>query len=136
MPRWNIVTIIAGVDFSQCKAVIVDGAAFSTIYAGSVARAADGLPHPQRVNRGVKGISFGVRMERAEAEAINELRAAVQAAEAAAQAFRVQVKDALYDKDVWAIPDYSQATWITHADESEGIIEGVVLRFIAMALYV
>lgn len=135
MGRWNIQTIIAGVDFSLCRAVIVDGANFATLYAGSVARSAFGIPHVQRVRRDVKGLPVGVHMERAEAETINTMRAAVQVKEAAAQAFRLQLQDALYTLDVWAVPDYSQQTWITHGEESEGIIENVTMRFIVVDNY-
>lgn len=139
MPRWNIQTIIAGVDFSLCRAVILNRTRFATEYAGSSSNVASGGTHEQRVRRdgdGVAGIHFGVHMERAEAEALNTLRAAIQGTEAAAQAFRVQLQDAQYIIDVWAVTDYTQDTWLSDGDESEGIIENVTMSFIAKARYV
>jgi hypothetical protein len=134
MPRWNTTTIIAGVDFSLCRAVILDGAQFASGYRGSVAQAADGTPHIQRVAKGVKGNRFGSQMVKARAELILEALTAIREAEAAQEAFRVQEVDGLYDIDVWVYPDYD-VQWFTHGDESEGIIENVVFRFVALAQY-
>jgi hypothetical protein len=135
MPRFNTTTIIAGVDFSACRAVIVDGPLFASNYRGSNAIAADGTPHPQRVNKGVKGNKFGCQMDKADKTLILAALAAIQAAEAAGTTFRVQMQDALYNIDVLVYPDYDVQPF-THGPESEDIIEALVFRFIAMAQYV
>jgi hypothetical protein len=135
MPRWNIVTIIAGVDFSLCRATIVDGPRFATDYRGSTARSATGKVHVQRVNVGPIA-KFGVHMDNANASDITELESAIRDSEAAGTAFRVQLQNALRTLDLWAIVDYDVDTWLTHGDESEGQIPDVTLRFESVGPYV
>jgi hypothetical protein len=134
VPRWNTETLVAGVDFSQCRATILDGPNFATIYAGSTVIAGDGTPHTQRVNRGVKGLKFGTSMPFAPAAQINAARTAIEATEAAQEPFHVRLVNALYEIDVWAIVDYDQQ-WLAHGEESEGIIENLVMRFVALSVY-
>lgn len=133
MPRWAIITIIAGVDFSQCAATIINGGRFATTRRGSIVRAADGAPHVQSINVGVKGLGFGINMQYADADLINQARVAINTAEAAQAAFVVHIQDALYDINVWAYPDYDVDEWLSTGPESEGIIENVTFRFVALS---
>jgi hypothetical protein len=133
MPRWNIKTKIAGVDFSNCRATIIDGDAFASDFRGSITPAADGTPHVERANKGVKGNKFGVSMLYAEAQMIKDTLAAIQAAEADGEPFVVELEDALYDLALYVYLDYDQRPY-THGPESEDIIQNVVFRFVALSV--
>jgi len=134
VPRWNSVSIIAGVDFSQCKALTVGGARFKSNFRGSITPSADGTPYVQRINKGVKGNKFGVTMEFADATMLSSALTAIQTAENLGQAFRVQLTDALNAIDVWAILDYDQESF-THGAESEGIVSNVAFQFVALSVH-
>jgi hypothetical protein len=138
---WNETTIVAGVDFTGCRAYIIGGNKFATKYAGSTVPTAGGGNHTQRVVRagsGVANIPFGVRLTNADAVDLVSVRAAIQTAEQNAEAFRVQLVNAQYDLDLWAIVDYSQQSWLDHPDDGEiaGMVRDVKMNFIAQALYV
>lgn len=132
MPRWATQMIIAGVDFSNCRTVILDGGRFASDYKGSMVIAADGTPHVQRVMTGTKGILFGASVLFANAADLTALKYAIMAAETAQTPFRVQAEDALVaiDEDCW--PDYNTDQWYAYGPESEGIVENFVLRLISV----
>jgi hypothetical protein len=132
MPRWATTIEVAGVVFTGCRGEILDGQEFLTPYAGSVDWAAEGTPQPQVVNRGVRGIQFGLQMASTEAAKLAALADAVAAAQAAQEAFPVRLVDELYDINVLAHPDYTQR-WLAHGRPAEGWVEGVTLRFVAAA---
>jgi hypothetical protein len=138
VPRWNTTTIIAGVDFSTCRARILDPQNVARNYVGSNGEpAAEGTPHPQRVNTGrYKGRKFGVIFDAAiSADDLAALLAAVDDAAAAQTPFRVQMENALMVIDALAWPD-EDAGFFTEGDESEGMVEGVSLRFLGVGPYV
>jgi hypothetical protein len=139
MPAWNDLTIIAGVDFIQCQATIVDGSNRATDYIGSIIRAADATPHVQRVKTGGvgKGVgrSYGVNFPFADATLLQQVLDAIQAKEAVPEPFRVQMEDAVQEIDDFCWPDYDSGQWFTKGAELEGIIENVTLRFVSVAPY-
>lgn len=138
MPRFNIVTIIAGVDFSLCRARILDPQNVARNYVGSNGPpAADGTPHRQRVNVGrYKGRKFGVGFDAAiSGDDLAAVLAAIDAADATQTPFRVQMEDALMVIDALVWPD-EDAGLFTRGDESEGMVEGVTLRFVGVGPYV
>jgi hypothetical protein len=96
MPAWNITTIIAGVDFSNCQALIVDGQKRASDYVGSIITAADGTKHRQRVKTGGVGKSvgrnYGVNLPQVEATLVQAALAAIATAEDANIPFRVQME--------------------------------------------
>lgn len=133
MPRWASTITIAGVDFSGCRGLIQGGSEFDTEWRGSIDWAADGTPHVQIIDVGVKGLPFGIQIPNIEASKIASALTAIRAAEATQSTFVVELTDALNTISVLAYPDYSQRPWFTHGPESEGMIADVVFRFISMA---
>lgn len=132
MPRWATQMIIAGVDFSNCRTLILDGGRFASDYKGSMVLAADGTPHIQRVLTGTKGLLFGASVLFANANDLLDLKDAIMAAEAAHAPFRVQAEDALVTIDENCWPDYNTDQWFSYGPESEGIVENFVLRLISV----
>lgn len=132
MPRWATTAMIAGVDLSTCRVLIIDGAQFMTDWKGSATIAADGTPHAQSINVGVKGNAFGVSIPYCPAASLQAIASAINTALNALPptTVSVQLADALVSFTVNAFPDFNQG-WLTHGLESEGIIANVVLRFIA-----
>lgn len=135
MARWATLIEIAGVEFTGCRAEIVDAQPFLSSYAGSVDQANDGTPYPQVFNRGVKGIQFGVQFQNTESAKITDVFSAIQTAEGANTTFEVHIEDGLYDVNVHVVPDYS-TQWFTHGKHSEGWYESALFRFITKALVV
>lgn len=137
MPAWNITTILAGVDFSNCQAVIVDGANRVTDYAGSSVKASDGTPHVQRFKTGGIGKSvgrnYGVNFPQLDAALLQQFYTAVETAEEAGLPFRVQMEDAKREIDDYCWPDYNSNPWLTEGAELEGIISDVTIRFESVA---
>lgn len=133
MPRWASKIIIAGIDFTGCRGLIINGAELTDDVGGSVEYAADGTPHIQTVTVGKKGHPFGISMPNIEASKISSARTAIKTAEAAQEAVEVWFTDALDDIHVLAYPDYSQRPWFSHGPESEGMIQDVTFKFISVA---
>lgn len=135
MARWATLIEIAGNSLTGCRAKVVDGQGFFSIYAGSVDWANDGKAHVQVFNRGIKGIPFGIKFVSTQASDLSAIISDVQTAQAASLNFRVKVTDGLYVIDVMAVPDYSASpSWVTYENESEGWLEGVLMRFISEAV--
>lgn len=132
MPRWATLVEIAGVSFTGCRAVIVDGQPFNTSYRGSGLPSADGTPYMQRISVGVKNVAFGINFVRADADKLSDVLTAIQAAEAAGNPFVVAYTDALYTLDLLVWPDYNQR-WYSHGPESEDMIDDVTFRFLSVA---
>lgn len=135
MARWATTIEVAGVSFTGCRGEILDGWQFATPYSGSIDTAADGTPHPQVVNRGVKGLAFGLQLASAQIATILEALEAINDAIAAQEAFAVRLADGLFDIDVVAHVDYSQQ-WFAPGKESEGWVEGVTFRFVSAGVNV
>ena len=131
MARWATLCEIGGVEFTGCRVEIVDAGGFRSQYAGSVDWANDGTPHIQAVNRGVKGIQFGLRMASAEGSKLESVFSAIATGEGTQVGIVVTVTDGIFDIDVTAVADYS-VDWFTFAKHSEGWYEDVTLRFISV----
>jgi hypothetical protein len=132
MPRWASLVEIAGVSFTGCRAILLDPHVFSLSLAGSVLPSADGTPHIQTVNVGVRGKAYGIQMAHADADKIIEALAAINTALSTGLTFPVHLVDALHDINVQSYPDFNQP-FPTYGPESEGIIENVIFRFVAVA---
>lgn len=130
MARWATKVIIAGVDFSGCRAELVDGQGFHSDFAGSSDHANDNTVHTQVVNRGKKGIHFGVQFLSTQEDDLEDMLIAIQVAQSTNTTFVVEVEEGFYDVNVNAVPDYDQQ-WFTHGKHSEGWYENVTLRFIS-----
>lgn len=132
MARWATVCVIAGITYTGCRVEIIDAGPFRSQNAGSVDWANDGTPHVQTIDRGVKGIQFGLKMVSAEASKLESVFAAIVVAESTQASIGVDVEDGIFDIDVNAVPDYSM-DWFTFGKQSEGWYEDVTLRFIAVS---
>jgi hypothetical protein len=131
MARWATKVIIAGVDFTGCRATLIDAQAFHSDFAGSADWANDNTVHTQVVNRGKKGIRFGVQFLSTEQDKLEDMILAIQTAQNTNTTFVVDVEEGFYDVEVNAVPDYSVDPWFTHDKHSEGWYENVTLRFIS-----
>lgn len=131
MARWATFCEIGGVSFTGCRVEVIDADPFLSTYSGSVDWANDGTPHVQVVNRGERGIQFGLKMVSAEQTKLDNVFSAIQTAEGTQSSIVVAVTDGLFDINVDATPDYSQK-WFQFDKHSEGWYEGVILRFISI----
>lgn len=134
MARWATLVEVAGNSFTGCRAEVVDGQGFLSVYGGSVDWANDGRAHVQVFNRGIKGIAFGIQMLSTQISILQDTIADVQTSQAANATFRVKITEGLYTIDVMVVPDYSAGNWLTHGKHSEGWIENVLMRFISEAV--
>lgn len=132
MARWATLCELAGVVYTGCRVELVDAGAFKSQNVGSVDWANDGTPVVQTVNRGVKGIQFGLKMVSAEGTKLQDLFNAIVTAEGTESAVVVKVTDGIFTVNVNAVPDYSQ-DWFTFEKHSEGWYENVTLRFISIS---
>lgn len=131
MARWATLCEIAGVVYTGCRVELIDAGPFKSQNAGSVDWANDAKPHVQTINRGVKGIQFGLRMVSAEGTKLSTLFAAIVTAESTQSGVRLKTTDGIFTIDVYAVPDYS-VDWFTFGKHSEGWYEDVTLRFISL----
>lgn len=131
MARWATVCEVAGISFTGCRVELVNAEAFKNVLAGSVDFANDGTPHVQVLNRGVKGIQFGLKFVSTPQTDLTALFAAIDVAQGSNNSFTVEVADGLFDIDIQAVPDYT-VEWFTYEKHSEGWYENVVLRFISI----
>jgi hypothetical protein len=130
MARWATLCEIAGVSFTGCRAEIVDPEGFNSVYAGSIDWGNKGGTNVQVVNRGVKGVLFGIKMESAESTQLANTLFAISSALSGGNAFRVQHTEGLYTLDLDCEPDYTQGDkWFSHGKQSEGWYENVLFRF-------
>ena len=132
MPRWASVIAVAGVTFTGCRGIILDGEVFSSTYAGSVTWANSAKANAQIVNKGVKGNRFGLQMDSAESSKLVTMLAAMQTAESGAGTFLVNLVDEFVTINHYCLKDYSLGDkWFQKGQTSEGWTENVILRFIS-----
>lgn len=131
MARWATLAEIASNSFTGCRVILLDPHAFNSIYVGSIDWGNDSTPNQQVVNRGVKGIQFGVSMDSAQESIISATLVDIQAAQAGNTTFDVHITEGLYDINVNAMVDYSVPAWFTYEKHSEGWYEKCVWRFVA-----
>lgn len=140
MARWCTETIIADVDFSGCRVVIIDPQHTFSNYAGSLGPPSRGGSfHPQRTNTGrYKGRKWGAQFEAgAEAEVLLEALENIRAAEAAQTPFRVRQVDGLVVIDAIVWPDYDMGEdWFTRGPESDGMVDNVAFHFGGVGPYI
>jgi hypothetical protein len=129
MARWATLVEIAGVSLTGCRAEILNGEGFHSAYVGSNEFANDGDVHTQVVNRGTKGILFGIKFVSTQSSDLADILSAIQTAQAARVTFNVKINDGLYSVDHACNPDYSQQ-WLAHGEHSEGWYQDVTFRFV------
>jgi hypothetical protein len=131
MARFATTAVIAGVTFTGCRVTLVDAQELLTQFIGSSEVGNDGSVNDQFINVGVKGKTFGVKMDTAESTKIQSVLAALNSAEADRTTFVVHIVDfdGLYDINVNCGRDKNANPWINHDGHSEGWLENVVMRF-------
>ena len=130
MARWATTIVIAGIVFTGCRADILDGDQFASVYRGSVEWANEGTADAQIVNVGTRGNPFGIALLSNEIIKIKQALAAVNLAVANNTTFAVNVVDEVYTINVNAIPDWNQK-WFSHGPHSDGWLESVIFRFVS-----
>lgn len=137
MSRWATVCVIAGVSFTGCRAELIDANEFLDDYAESGDWGNDSTMHIQGINRGVKGLTFGIKFASIEISKINNVRSAVAAAKASKVTFRITITDDPFDIDVNGSTDpTAQGGWLQYPGlHSEGWAEDVTMRFVAKSVY-
>jgi hypothetical protein len=130
MARWATTCVLGGVSFSGCRVELIDAGQFKSQNAGSVDYANDGSPHVQTVNRGRKGIPFGLKMVSAQQSQLTDLFTAIETAEGTQSTIEAQIVDGMFNLAIDITPDYSQ-NWFSWEKHSEGYYENVALRFIS-----
>jgi len=132
MARWATTVTIGGVDFTGCRAEIIDGEPFFSEYVGSVDYGNDKTVHAQVVNRGTKGVAFGIQFVSSEQGDIEDLVDAVRAAQGSNATFNTTITDGIFEVNVNSIPDYNQSKgWLTLGKHSEGWYENMLIRVIS-----
>ena len=129
MARWATLVEIAGVSFTGCRAEVLDGEPFLSQYVGSSQLANSFVPNVQVVNRGVKGIDFGIQMASNETTKIQQALTAIQTSQGLNQTFVVKIIDGIYNINVNAVPDYNQFPYLKMGKHSEGWYEDIIWRF-------
>lgn len=131
MARWASFCEIGNVSFTGCRVEIIDAGAFRGQNAGSVDWANDGTPHIQAVNRGVKGIQFGLKMVSAQGTKLEDVFSMIEIGEETQEGIVITATDGIFNIDIIAVADYTQE-WFTFTKHSEGWYEDVTLRFISV----
>ena len=135
MPRFPSVIEIAGIVYTGCRGLLIDGHQFADSVKGSVEWAMDSTPHPQTIDTQFKGVQFGFQLGMDDgAVTIEKVAQTVQAikdSRASIGHFPFYVVDSQYTIDVDAVPDYTQV-WYNTGRYSDGYVKEVVFRFIVM----
>lgn len=129
MARWATLVEIAGISFTGCRAEVLDGEPFLSQYVGSSQIANSFVPNVQVVNRGVKGIDFGIQMASNETTKIQQALTAIQTSQSLKQTFVVKIIDGIYNINVNVVPDYNQFPYLKMGQHSEGWYENIIWRF-------
>jgi hypothetical protein len=136
MARWATICKIADVDFTGCRATLVDAHQFNTEFVGSVDWVNTGKAESQIVHRGVAGIQFGIAMTSAEMTKCQSTLTAIQTTQMSNTLFVVNIAEGLYTLDLWVKPDYTAPEgWFTYEKHSEGMLENVLWRFISDSVH-
>lgn len=133
MARFATTIVIAGITYSGCKGLLLDGQQFADPVKGSVAWAMDSTPHPQSVNTQFKGLQFGVSLGEGQAanliSKVNSTIIAIRSAMNTNEWFPLLWTDEQYTLSLRCIKDFSQQ-WYSYGPYSEGYLQSVVFRFI------
>lgn len=114
------------------KALVPGESRFASAYAANSVHAADGTPHTQIINRGVKGVAFDVRAEYCPESLIALVVSQLNTALAAGTTVRVIV-DSQTDFDVMAVPVLQDGALYTFESRSGGIARGVLFKFLSVS---
>ena len=134
MARYASKIEIAGVVFTGCKGLLLDGSELADPIKGSVEWAMDSTPHPQTINTQFRGVQFGIAIapesdSGIQIAKVNQALNAIKTARGTVGYFVFDYIDEQYNVKVKAIPDYSQQ-WYKTDKFSEGFVSNVVFRFI------
>lgn len=126
---------IAGVVFTGCKGLLLDGNQFSDSVRGSIDWANDSTPHVQIVDTQYKGILFGISLGSEDSagliETYHQTVAAIKAQRTNPGYSLVEYEDEQYVLELRVKPDYNQI-WYSYGPFSEGYLKGVTFRFVVV----
>ena len=125
------------VDFSGCRGYPIDANQFlDDEVRESMVKGADGTPHFQAVAMGAnhhRGNQYGVTMENVEAAKVLALITLNKAMKALGSYMLVSLTDAMINLvNVPSKADPEAEFWITQGRESEGMVQDVTVRLVAL----
>lgn len=129
--RWAELMEIGGVEFTGCRGELIDGGDFFDRFVGSYDQGNDGTIDVQVVDRGTKGIAFGLKLTSTRQSKVQDVLAAIDTAQQEHESIIVEITDGLIEIEINATRDYTQ-TFFSYSKYSEGYYEDVVLRFLSL----
>jgi hypothetical protein len=136
MARWATQCILGSKDLSSCRVELINAGGFKSQHVGSLDYANSGDVNIQTLNRGTKGIKFGLKFNSTLGTDLQDIFDEIDAAEATSTTYiRGQIEEGIIDVDIKISPDYSVEEWATWDKHSEGWYENVVLRFVSRGDY-
>jgi len=126
-------TSTGAISGAPCKVAVQGESAFASAYASNNVHAADGTPHTQTIDRGVKGIEFTLVFAFISEAVLALLVAQMNAALLALSTVRVVV-DSLTDFDVMASPISQGGALYTFEGRSGGIAKNVQIKFVSVGV--
>ncbi len=132
MSRFADTVVIAGVEHSGCRALLIDGHELYDDERGNLKWALDSTLHEQTINTARKGAQFGIALGDADATIeIAKLHQTVNAVKSQCQTqsyFTLEWEDSQLEMDLKCVRDWTQQ-WVAYGKYTEGRIYQVVFRF-------
>lgn len=133
MARWATLAEIAGISYTGCRVKVIEGEGLFMPIVGTNDFGNDGTVDSQLVNRGVKGIPFGINMLSAEESKLTDTIDAINDALGDNLSFVVEMADGIYVVNLNCQPDWSKGKWMTHGEFSEGWYDNVTWWFMSQS---
>ena len=128
--RWAELIEIGDVSYTGCRGELIDGGAFFDPFVGSSRQGNDGTINMQVVDRGVKGIAFGLKLVSTHQDSLIDLLAEIQAAHTNHLSIVMEITEGIIEKRLYVTKDFNQ-TFFTYEKYSESYYENVVFRFMS-----
>lgn len=132
MARYATMFELAGISFSGCRALLLDGDQFADSEKGSINWAMDGTPHPLTIDTLHKGTQFGCVIGTEDGAApIAKVHQTINAIKAAKGQgfFMFNYVDEQYTLQLKVIRDWTQR-WYQYGRFSEGYLPNVTFRLV------
>lgn len=133
MARFASVIEIAGISYTGCRGLLINGEEFADAIRGSVNWGLESTPHPHSIDTLFKGLPFGVSLGSDDGgnliSKVNLTLNAIKTARATVGYFTFVWVDEQYNINAKLIQDFNQQ-WYTTGRYSEGVIKGITFRFI------
>lgn len=133
MPRFATTITIAGISFSGCRGVLINGEEFADSVRGSVNFGNDSTPIDCTIDTLFKGVLFGIDLGSDDGAItivkLNQTLNAIKAARNSVGYFVFVYVDETINLNLNCIQDFNQQ-WYSKGEFSEGYIKGIQFRFI------